>query len=460
LRHFDITESAKMRIDLTRHRNLLVTSLLVALGLSSAEVHAGSAFVTNCNDSGTGSLRAAAGFAGSGDVIDLTQLTTNSVGCANSTISLTTGEIVLNQSVITVAGPVSPRITVTNGCSATSNCRLLHHLGSALYVNNLTLSNGYYAGNGAYGGCIFGAGLVQLTSSTVEGCHLVGSYAFGGGVYAPNVSLFYSQVINNTAATYNLSQEKAVGGGIYANTVAMHSSIVSGNAANQSRDFGLDSAGGVRAQTLIKLFNSTVSGNTSGNFAGISGAEALIYNSTVAGNHAIGGAIGGIFLTGPATIANSTIAFNTSVETLPAGLYSRGSNLSLVSNMIANNTSGGGTNNDFGANVSGGTSVTGNHNFIRVPTSTVPSDTIVGSCPFLGSLRYNGGLTPTIALESKSPGIDQGINSFDLPEDERGKSLDKSPFLYPRVSGAAADIGAYEVQQTEIIFTANFEGCL
>ena len=445
--------------ELTTRRNVLVAGLLVALGLSSSEVHAGSAFVTNCNDSGTGSLRAAAGFASSGDVIDLTQLTTNSAGCANGTISLTTGEIVLNQSVITVSGPVTPRVTLTNGCNATNNCRLLHHLGSGLYINNMTLSNGYYADGRAYGGCIFGAGLVQLTNSTVEGCRLVGNDAFGGGVYAPSVSLFYSQVINNTASTYSLSQNKAVGGGIYGNTVAMHSSIVSGNAANQSRDFGPDSAGGVRAQTLIKLFNSTVSGNTSGKFAGIYAAEALIYNSTVADNHAIGGAIGGIFLTGSATIANSTIAFNTSVDPLAAGLYSRGSNLTLVSNMIANNTSGGGANNDFETTSSGGTSVTGNHNFIRVPASTVPSDTIVGSCPLLGSLRSNGGSTPTIALESKSPGIDQGINSYGLPEDERGKSLDKSPYLYPRISGTAADIGAYEIQQTEIIFTANFEGC-
>src|ERR1700754_2916145 len=106
------------------HRHLLVASVLAALGLSSTDVRAGTAFVTNCNDAGAGSLRAAAGFASSGGVIDLTQLTPGSEGCANNTISLTSGEIVLNQSVVTIAGPVAQRITVTNACSSPGKCRL------------------------------------------------------------------------------------------------------------------------------------------------------------------------------------------------------------------------------------------------------------------------------------------------------------------------------------------------
>jgi hypothetical protein len=45
-----------------------------------------------------------------------------------------------------------------------------------------------------------------------------------------------------------------------------------------------------------------------------------------------------------------------------------------------------------------------------------------------------------------------GNNSDSLSFDQRGLG-------YSRSSGAEADIGAYEVQQYEIVFNANFEGC-
>ncbi|MBU6200105.1 MAG: hypothetical protein KGP08_10670, partial [Xanthomonadaceae bacterium] len=102
----------------------------------------------------------------------------------------------------------------------------------------------------------------------------------------------------------------------------------------------------------------------------------------------------------------------------------------------------------------GSTTVTfsGANNLVRATFAAVPAGTIKLSCPLLGPLRNNGGLTQTHALFSHSPGIDQGNNSLNLTWDQRG-----SP--YARASGSAADIGAYEVQQADVIFNNGFDGC-
>ena len=83
----------------------------------------------------------------------------------------------------------------------------------------------------------------------------------------------------------------------------------------------------------------------------------------------------------------------------------------------------------------------------------LPNTLTTGVCPQLGPLLDNGGPTRTHALMGTSPAIDAG-NTFGAGLsvfDQRG-----SPFA--RVSGAAADIGAYEVQQGDIVFVNGFDG--
>jgi len=60
--------------------------------------------------------------------------------------------------------------------------------------------------------------------------------------------------------------------------------------------------------------------------------------------------------------------------------------------------------------------------------------------PRLGALGNHGGLTQTIALGPGSPAIDAGNNAF-IPA---GVTTDQRGFA--RISGAAVDLGAYEVQ--------------
>jgi hypothetical protein len=57
--------------------------------------------------------------------------------------------------------------------------------------------------------------------------------------------------------------------------------------------------------------------------------------------------------------------------------------------------------------------------------------------PLLDALGFNGGPTRTQALLPGGPAINTGSNPLGLATDQRGAG-------FPRVSGGAADIGAYE----------------
>jgi hypothetical protein len=82
-----------------------------------------------------------------------------------------------------------------------------------------------------------------------------------------------------------------------------------------------------------------------------------------------------------------------------------------------------------------------------------------GSCPLLGPLRDNGGATKTHALLSRSPGIDAGSNSVLDPDTSTPYAHDQRGSPFGRVSGVTADIGAYEVDQGDVVFNTSFDGC-
>jgi len=69
--------------------------------------------------------------------------------------------------------------------------------------------------------------------------------------------------------------------------------------------------------------------------------------------------------------------------------------------------------------------------------SIAGSPNLLGVDPLLGPLAFNGGPTRTRALYAVSPAIDGGSNPLSLVTDQRGTG-------FPRVVGAAVDIGAYE----------------
>jgi len=141
--------------------------------------------VTNCNDSGSGSLRDAVNNANTGDTIDLTN-----TGC--SVISLSTGAIAVTQADLTLQGPGALSLAVdANHASPV----LLHTGGGTLYVNDLMIKNGakYFTDaqvDAARGGCIFSSGEVSVSNSEVKYCKAYNSSthygSYGGAIYAQN----------------------------------------------------------------------------------------------------------------------------------------------------------------------------------------------------------------------------------------------------------------------------------
>jgi len=445
-----------------------------------APVPAGAIAVTNCDDSGAGSLRdALENVAVDGDTVDLT-------GLSCSTITLTTGSIFFFQDSITIQGPGLGGLILTGGPSRYPP--LMHGGLGTLSVNGMIVMDGakYFTDSqvvDARGGCIFSGGYVALNDSEVKYCTAQNSGstygALGGAVYGTTgVSLSNSTIFGSSAYAANTFGD---GGAIFTpGSVTLLDSFISGNTASnggggvRALDGGIlkysqvgnneaATVGGVYIMGNATILYSTIAGNVAGLGGGLwlngSGATipVTLANSTVSGNNAANSDIGGIFLYGggqTARVANSTIAFNTThfagSTKYGAGLRSILSTIDLESNIIAGNTndSGGGAVND---DVDGSASVTliGANNLIVVSSITPPADTISAD-PKLGELESNGGETQTHAIHITSPAINAGNNEAGAATDQRGSG-------YPRVIGGQADIGAFEFDFDDVIFRNGFD---
>lgn len=426
--------------------------------------HAATRTVSNCNDSGAGSLRAAAAAANSGDTIDLRSLT-----C--SQITLTSGAIAIPDQTITIVGAGEDRIRIDgNGAS-----RVFEHIGiwptaanATLRLQRLTVQNGLISGTNPSGGCIRSLRHVRLEYVHVRNCIARPTNpnirtSFGGGLAADgNVFLFHAAIYGNRA------EQGGVGGGLIAGTdrrLHVDRSVIRDN-------FSGNQAGGAEA-SLVFLTHSTIRGNVAGGVGGglVAGSflgSHVINKSTISGNRA--NSYGGIgFFGGNLLISDSTISGNDSNLT-PAGLSleARGAPITVRNSTIADNVAltpfpvgraagvqqfgpvnwqstiiadnyVGATRADLWADVqSPGPIVIGSDNLIETSNAPLPNDTLRVD-PRLAPLADNGGRTRTHALLIDSPAIDAGNNNANYSYDQRGEG-------FPRVVNGRADIGAFERQ--------------
>lgn len=445
-----------------------------ALAIAASATHG--AIVTSCSDDGPGSLRSVVSAAASGDTIDLSGLS-----CFNSSLTLTTGAIVVDQASLTLLGPGSSALTIrASGFQASHDNGVIDHQGSGtLTVEYLAIADGFGHYSALYkqlaGGCIYSRGNVLLSHARVANCNadtfatgLAATSALGGGVFAlGKATLVNSTVESNYVGADPAAQPNSSGGGVYAlgNFVAKYSTI-SGNSAGFTTVLG--TAGGIAASGSVTIANSTVSYNAAsysvgGIYAsGVNGGSLTITNSTISGNNAPQD--GGLFSTSSGNIYNSTIAFNRKTATTgnsAGATFSAAfgpTTVGLYSTLISNNTylkNGTTTSNDISVAPSAHTvTFKGVDNLIRAPAASVPMSSFLSSysgvCPLLGPLRDNGGPTMTHALNSRSPAIGHGGGTPQY--DQRGPG-------YARKSGSAIDIGAYEVQDGDVIFNSSLEGC-
>ncbi|MEP6483742.1 MAG: choice-of-anchor Q domain-containing protein [Rudaea sp.] len=444
----------------------------VCIGLFAASTEDAFALlpVTNCANIGSGSLRASVASAVSGDKITIP----SSINC--STISLTTGAITIPAAVanLTIVGPGADALMVRHGYGSPPD-RVFDHQGTGTFtVQALSVAYGNPTATSysVDGGCIRSSGRVTLLSAQVSYCRANGTGsagARGGGIYADKVNVKYSTMSQNDAIGTSFVR----GGAIYSQGLfAKYSNITRNSAYSSGSAFFLGSGGGIyNTNGAATITGSNVSYNaTSGSADGISefisgtAVSLQISNSTISHNYA-GHTIGGVYSDAPTTIHNSTIAFNSAAQDYTGsrhhapGLHVEEDGyaitLDLVSSILSNNTYGA-INDDISIfqTASYPVTLTGSNNLIysNFPSTPVPGGTIRFACPLLGPLRDNGGVTQTLALLSHSPAIDTGSNPFAFDFDQR-----QGP--YARMSGANPDIGAYEVQQADIVFNTSFEGC-
>jgi len=412
--------------------------------------------VSNCNDSGAGSLRDVVDhFAVDGDTIDMTTLT-----CG--TITLTTGAILTFANNLTIEGPGTTDLFI-DGNSAS---RALVHLGNGvLTVKNLSIWHGYARSTGtddAVGGGIASIGTVSLENVSVKYCQVAAAgtgFARGGGVYATDVAASRSMIKYNDART---SDGFAIGGGVFARrTATFDYSTISGNQAFANVAFK-SAAGGALAYYGGVLRQSTVSGNEAGGAGGVAfvGGQSVIAQSTISGNSATESSIGaGAHVASPfnVVVENSTITGNLERNhtntRYGAGLHlGNDTHATIVSSIVSGNRLDDGTALLWFSDVGGGTgsSIGGDHDLMTYSQLTAPVDTLWTIDPGLGRLADHGGPTMTHALLPTSPAINAGNNVTGVPVDQRGAG-------FVRVIGANIDIGAFEFDIDDVLLADGFD---
>ena len=398
----------------------------------------------------------------------------------------TKGNLTLQKSTVTKNSALGSGQTQGGGAASEGSITVID---SVISANTANSSPQFVRGGGLYA---FGSATLTHSQLAGNAATAYTSFAEGGGIYTRgNLTLAYATLTGNTTTTTN---NGTCGGGAasFGNIGATYSTIDGNYAGGQPQ---ATSGGGMCLLGNFTMFRSTVSGNiTTGQAGAIQKSNncvgcnwtLLLRDSTVSGNQA--NLSGGIYSAATHTkLYNSTIAFNTATLSkvgvpgsyfyespgMTISAFNEPVDVTIHSMIISNNSYGAGVENDFG--VVAIKPVTFNagpaHSLIRVSdVAGLPTGIMSGACPLLGPLRDNGGLTKTHALQSTSPAIDSGDNlpigfaTLDV-YDQRGSALANGELDYLRVSGPIGDpvplpdIGAYEVQQDDVIFNAGHEGC-
>ena len=353
--------------------------------------------------------------------------------------------------------------------------------GRSLLIDRSTVSGNFATSDtgATYGGGVsvgrrdvHAQGMLTVTSTNIQNNTAFSHCGYcpvrGGGVFVyGNTSVGASSISGNTAFS---DAHYGVGGGLYFKSgfggAPVGAALTYTNLGSNSSD---NDGGAIGAGGDLQIIWGTISGNSAraggaimqlagtltldsslltGNIAQTNGGaiwlfgygDVTVQNSTISENFAQenGGAIANSY--GSVHLTNATVTGN-SANGLGGGIWFHYPyyTLGIESTIVAGNTVGGSPDDIFAP---GGT-VQGSHDLIVVaPGLDIPPDTISDD-PLLLPLADNGGVTMTHALAGGSPAIDAGSNPLGFPFDQRADSV------FARVSGAAPDIGAFEVQASE-----------
>src|SRR5579859_380694 len=408
------------------HSTLRLAALLTVILASLAtqfSVQASTLIVTTNADSGAGSLRQAIATASPGDTINF------AAGLAGQTITLTSGELEINQN-LTITGLPGQVVTISGNHTSRIFCV---YGGVTVNISNLVITNGSATAtancrNVSGGGGIMNNGAtVNITSSTISNNSAATSC---GGIW--NLEGFTTQ------ATLTLSNSTVSGnsalyvGGVCNNSASLTitNSTISGNSATSTNNDGV--AGGIGNDSnmgrtgTINITNSTIAGNS---VTGANGKGGGIYQCSAAS--------GGLPCT--ITIVNSTISGNSA--SVGGGFYNdTGGTANPTNTIIAGNTGRSSDPDAYGIFATGGYNLIGN---ATGSSGWVGTDRL-SAAPSLGTLTGNPAYYPLLA---GSAAINGGTNSICPSTDEVGTA---------RPQGGVCDIGAYEYQFSAPTISAAF----
>ena len=164
--------------------------------------------VTNSNDSGPGSLRSAIGSAAAGDIIQFAS------SLANQTITLTSGQLVIDKS-LTIDAVSATNLTISGNNASRV---ILTESGTDVTLKNLIVANGKVSGTDPNNDETSAGGGIQTGGNlTLENCQVNNNVAgFGGGIYTgfrTTTTVINSKFSNNDGSLANDTER---GGGAIA----------------------------------------------------------------------------------------------------------------------------------------------------------------------------------------------------------------------------------------------------
>jgi len=360
---------------------------------------------------------------GSDDVSEITF-------AANYTITLNGSQLPVITTSITISGNGAENTIIQADANPNTATHRIFEVNAAgdLTLKNLTVRNGRC--NGACstfpfagGGILNDGGVLMVTKSTLSDNSATG----GGGI--SNAEAGALTVTNSTFS----GNSAITGGGILnsGHTLTVTNSTFSGNTgtSNTSNGGGIYTAGGTPTVT-----NSTFSGNSASTGGGIYniGGVLIVANSTFSTNSAsVNG--GAIYNNASGTlVTNSTFSANSASS--GGGIYNTTGSTTLYNTIVA------GSPNGFNCVQAGGT-LTANGFNADTDGSCDNAAQLTSAQINLQLLGDNGGPTQTMALSAGSPAIDAGDDVNCPTADQRGVT---------RPQGSHCDIGAYEIEFTDI----------
>jgi hypothetical protein len=385
-----------------------VCPLLGVVLMLAVPAVAHAATVTNTNDSGAGSLRAAIANTPSGGTVDFAP-------GLSGTITLTGGVLSITQSV-NIAGPGAGTITVNGNHNDTVFDIAPSIANQDVTISGLTITGGSATTNG--GGILANDLLRTLTLSgdTITANRVTLSStnaAGGGGVYVNGGTLVVagSTITGNSVTLNGSASDSSGGGGLYDNggSIMVSGSDVSNNTVAQSSSGGSSGGGGIYSNgNPVEVTASTVRNNTVTIQAGsgFDGGGGIYSNG------------GGVDV-GDATIdGNSfTLAGGTGGDSGGGGVYENGGDVTIVTSSLDANTA---NVTDSGGGIEGGGGLFSNGGQIGVLDSSISTNTV--SVDSGGDSNGGGGvyddtgqggiyITSTLsgnATTLTNPGVDNG----------------------------------------------------